>query len=112
MFAWVVPVVGIGMLIASGTQAEARGNPLYWLVMIPLALCAGKLTRYEPGPIRWLRPAQAGAPLVAAATALVATATGEEPTPYWVATAICAALAGVAWLCWPGSMLAKEGPAR
>lgn len=105
-------MVGVSVLVVPGTQGQARGNPLYWLMMLPFAWWAVSLASYEPTPVRLLKPAQVLAPLVAIASAATATRMGEDPTPFWVATAVSAVAAVTGWLLYRGSMLEREGPAR
>ena len=80
--------------------------------MVPLAWWTAGLTRYEPAFVRFLVPAQITAPVVAAIAAGAAVRSGEDATPFWIATVMSALAAGGGWLLYRNSMLHREGPAR
>lgn len=112
VMAWVPIVVAVGMLVAPGEQGEARGNPLYWLPMLPLAWWAVALTRYEGWAVRSIRWAQAAAPVAAAMVALFAWQSGDAAVPFLVAGAVSLAVAAVAWILYTGSLLQRQDSLR
>ncbi|WP_041862786.1 MULTISPECIES: hypothetical protein [Pseudomonadota] len=96
-------------LLVPGPQAQARGNPLYWLCILPFAWWANGLAAYEPRPVR---PALIVAVATAPASLAIATVLGKEPLLWTIGAGIALISAALAEYFYRGSMLYREGPAR
>lgn len=111
LFALTMPAVGLTTLLVPGPQIEARGHPLYWLILGLPAVFAAPLMEYKPAALRMVRPALFGAPLIAGAVlAFAARVHTGTMTEYWVMLALTAALTLAGGLTYDRSMLAREGP--
>ena len=101
----------LGLLFV-GPPSQTRGNPLYWLCLLPFAWWASGLTSYEPRPVRMLRPALALAVVASLASVGVAAALGRDLVLWIVGTTITVVSAVATEFFYRGSLLYREGPAR
>lgn len=108
-FALVPVAVGLIMLSVPGAQSEARENPLYWLLPLPLIWWAMKIARYERSALQFIRHTQIASPLLAAGLVGVAAIRGESATPFAIATLITFVCAAAGWILYSDSMLQREG---
>jgi hypothetical protein len=53
------------LLLSDKSPAGTRGQPVYWMLMVPLAFWAIQLASYTPWTLRRLRVAQTAAPILA-----------------------------------------------
>ncbi|EPP5101088.1 hypothetical protein ACUQRY_001353 [Enterobacter hormaechei] len=93
-------------LLVPGPQAQARGNPLYWLCILPFAWWANGLAAYEPRPVR---PALIVAVATAPASLAIATVLGKEPLLWTIGAGIALISAALAEYFYRGNMLYREG---
>ncbi|MFD1949512.1 hypothetical protein ACFSGX_01865 [Sphingomonas arantia] len=95
-----------------GPLPEARGNPLYWLLMLPMVYWVTELTSFTPRSVRMWTPALVVA-CVASAVAAVVVARDEPGWTVQGGLCVVTVLASIAsrWL-YRGSLLDREGPAR
>ncbi|MEH3147719.1 MAG: hypothetical protein PGN34_20780 [Methylobacterium frigidaeris] len=114
-FAVVAGLVATLTVIAAsvpGSHSEARANPLYWLLMLPLVWWANALAAFEPRAVRIWRPALALACLADAACLALTVGRQEDWTAGAVSLAIVLAAAAASLAAHRGSLVAREGPAR
>jgi len=103
-------LVGIVTLLVPAPQVEARGNPLYWLILgLPLPW-VWKLMDYTPWALRGIRPVLWVAPFLAGFVATWAAIDRQDTEPYAWAIAVTVALSLVGGLCYDRSVLKHEGP--
>jgi hypothetical protein len=95
-----------------GGVTESRGNPLYWLLMLPMAWWVNGLTSFEPRAVRLWKPALA----VASGTSVVAAALAMRSAGTWtgqtVACAVTLGATAASLILLRGSLVEREGPAR
>lgn len=99
-------------LVISGGQAEARANPLYWLILLPVAWWGGGLSGFGARQVRLMTPAIILAPLLAAMCLAIAARRGEVLVPWSIATLIAFAGATASRFFYGKSLLKREGPDR
>lgn len=108
----VAAIVALVVLVVGGSQMQARGNPLYWALLVPFAWWGSSLAYYEPWAVRLLKPSLVGWPLLATAVLVMAYRRQESET----ATAVSLAISVVCSICaasaYRNSLLRCEGPAR
>jgi hypothetical protein len=102
--------VSLIAVLVKGTHYQARGNPLYWVLMLPGAWWVNRLAAFEPRAVRWWRPFLLLSVVVAAA-ALIATARADR-RPAAVAFFITLLAAGASLGLRRNSLVEREGPAR
>jgi hypothetical protein len=61
--AMLIAVVTWLLLLSHVSAAERHREPVYWVLMLPLAFWAVQLAYYTPWTLRWLRVAQTAAPI-------------------------------------------------
>lgn len=108
VIAWVPVVVAIVMLSAPASQAAARGNPLYWLLLVPFAWWGASLTRYEAWAVRSIRPTQILAPVLGFGAIMIASYIGHDLLPFVVATLLSTTCSALAWFLYGGSLLEQK----
>ena len=100
----------IGLLV-TGSQYQARENPFYWLLMLPVIWWLSGLGRFEPRAVRFWKPALLLSVIVAAAVLIFAVARGV-----WIIESAGSALTlistAASLFLLHGSLVAREGPAR
>ena len=100
----------IGLLV-EGSQYQARGNPLYWALMLPVVWWLSGLGGFQPRAVRWWRPAMLVSVAIAAVALVVAVARADwAPEAVGFAITLLSAATSVSLL--RGSLVAREGPAR
>ncbi len=99
-------------LIVSGGQAETRANPIYWLILLPVAWWGGGLSGFGARQVRLMVPAMVAAPILAALCLVIAAGRAEAVTPWVIATIVAAVAAIVSRLFYDRSLLKREGPDR
>ena len=104
--------VGLGVILVPGPQHQARGNPLYLLLMAPLVWWGSSLAWYEEKAARLIRPAFIMLPPLCGINALWAVSLGMDPAIHVGALAACTIFAALGWWLHKDSMLRAEGPAR
>lgn len=99
-------------ITVDGTHYEARANPLYWLLMVPMVWWLSGLMGYEPRYVRLWIPAMA----LASGVSICVAAFSIYATGGWTAeTVVCGATLAAAvssMVAYRGSLLQREGPAR
>jgi hypothetical protein len=99
-------------LVVTGGQAEARGNPIYWLILAPVAWWGGGLSGFGARQVRLMMPAVIVAPLLAVACLAIAYTRGETITLWAVATVVAIITALACRIFYDRSLLKREGPDR
>ena len=98
-------------LCIEGTPYQARGNPLYWLLMLPAIWWVAGLVGFERNRVRLWKPALAVSLLIATLAVLIAVRRGD-----WGAEAaglaITLASTAASLFLLRNSLVAREGPAR
>lgn len=105
-------VLALPGLVIAGGQAEARANPVYWLILIPVAWLAGDLSGFGARQVRLMMPAIIVAPLLAIGCLTMAYARGDTITLWIVATAMSIITALACRLYYNKGLLRCEGPDR
>jgi hypothetical protein len=100
----------IGLLV-EGSQYQARGNPLYWALMLPVVWWLSELGGFEQRAVRWWRPILLLSVVIAAIALVVAVARADW-APEAVGFAITLLGAATSLSLLRGSLVAREGPAR
>lgn len=103
-------VMLIGLLV-EGSQYQARGNPLYWILMLPAVWWSTGLARFEPRPVRWWKPALLLCVAIAGAVLALAIDSGDG-TPEAIGFALTLIGAVSSMVLLRDSLVAREGPAR
>lgn len=103
-------VMLIGLLV-EGSQYRARGNPLYWILMLPAVWWSAGLARFEPRPVRSWKPALLLCVATAGAVLALAIDSGDwMPEAIGFVLTLVGAVSSMALL--RDSLVAREGPAR
>ena len=109
-----MPVLGATFILVPHGYAASRSNPLYWLLMAPLAVWVWGAISFDAWAIRLVAPLLIAAPLVAAALAALSYPTNGDAVALWVLAVISllASIIGAAALrrspLWPfGSRLSR-----
>lgn len=100
----------IGLLV-DGSQYQARANPLYWLLMLPVVWWVGGLGGFRANRVRLWKPVLALSVIVATLAVVVAAGRGDWG-PEAAGLAITLASAGASLFLLRDSLVAREGPAR
>jgi len=98
-------------LFVSGSQYQARGKPLYWLLMVPVVWWLSGLGQFEPRAVRWWTPVLVLSVIVTAIVLILAIDSGDW-VPEAVGFGITSLSAAISFLLRRGSLVAREGPAR
>lgn len=112
LLALLLPTIGVVTLLVKGPQIEARGNPLYWLILAIPAAWAWRMMDYTPGALRSIRPALLIAPFIAGVVITAAAMRGSDLIAYEVMLGLTCLLSATGGLLYDRSLLACEGPAR
>lgn len=112
LFALLLPTIGVVTLLVDGPQIEARGNPLYWLILAVPALWAWRMMDYTPGILRTIRPLLFAAPFIAGVVLAAASTRTDAMTPYWVMLALTCGFTLAGGILYDRSLLAREGAGR
>jgi peptidoglycan/LPS O-acetylase OafA/YrhL len=99
-------------LAVTGGQAEARANPVYWLILAPVAWWGGGLSGFGARQVRLMMPAIVVAPLLAVVCLTIAYTRGETITLWVVATVVTIIAALACRAFYDRSLLKREGPDR
>lgn len=106
---------GIGLTVAAISLAApsgnpGRGDPFYWVLMLPVALWAWSAVDFRPWALRLLPVILAGVPLIAATLALALPAPAHaDVVTLWIVAALGVVLGLAGWR-WRGrSGLAVSG---
>ncbi len=97
-----------------------RGNPLYWLLMLPFALWGWDLSTFSPRSVRTMRPAMIVLPTLCGVILIVARHDDQDvlgglDTGSWMILAaflVTAIGSLVSWMSLSRSLLQREGPDR
>ncbi len=109
--ALVATMAFIGLRIP-GSQADARADPLYWVILLPFGWWGSSLGAFEAWTVRLFWPSLAAWPLIAASALAGAWRQGEDLTLWAGSLAVSVACSIGAALLYRGSLLQREGPAR
>ena len=101
----------IGLMLP-GTQADHRGNPVYWALLLPFGWWGVELANYTPRTAWTLAPALVVGPAVALACAAVSLWSGQDWTPLLAVFGLSALFAVLGAVFYRRSLLRREGPAR
>lgn len=112
MLCILLATVGLIIILVPGTHAEARGNPLYWLLMLPTAWWASSLAYFESKTAWTVRPALVLGPAVCATNMLWERLRGTDLTINIGVLVISIACAIFGEIAYRRSLLKLEGPAR
>jgi len=111
MLALGLSAVGLVTLFVDRPQVEARGNPLYWLILLVPASWVWWVQDYSPRALRTVRPLLFAAPFIAGGVLAVASQVRDDGmTPYWVMLALVCLLTLTGGVLYDSSVLAREGP--
>lgn len=102
-------VVGTGV---SGSHFRARGNPLYWILMLPMMWWVSGLTTFAPRYVRSLKLALGLACAASVVSAIVSMPDGATFTVQTAACVVTIVAAGASLLVYRRSLVRREGPAR
>lgn len=109
--ALLMPTVGLTTLLVEGSHIEARGNPLYWLILSMPALWAWHLMDHTPAALHTIRPGLFATPLIAGGVlALAAWMRVSDTTSYWIMRGVTCILTLAGGLAYNRSLLVREGP--
>ena len=108
----IVAVVALQPSLFPGAPTRVRLDPLYWLLLLPIAWWGAGLAAFEPGPVRLMRTVTIAAPPIAAGATLLAWFRGADWAIPFALAAISFGTAIVSRLLYRGSLLEREGPAR
>lgn len=112
-FLCVLPaVVGLIANGVGGTHLEAKGSPIYWMLMLPLVWWVTSIGYYEPKTAWTIRPAFVLGPLVCGVNTLWAHSLGTDVTISVVVLIFSVVCAVAGEIVYRRSMLKLEGPAR
>ena len=111
-FAVLAATITVISVAVGGTQYQARANPLYWLLMVPMLWWVIGLAAFEARHVRLWRPALGLACGVSVVTAIVTMRAAGSWTGQTVACAVTVAAAAASLLAYRGSLVEREGPAR
>lgn len=99
-------------LTVYGASAESRGNPLYWLLMVPVVWWTSELAGFEPRAVRMLGVVTWLAPAIALTCLLIVFLQQEA----WLTALVLASMSIVAAVgsrrFYARSLLRREGPSR
>lgn len=104
-----ISVISIGV---SGNQFEARANPLYWLLMIPMVWWVSGLSTFAALYVRSWKPVMAVACVSSAASLAVAMNRTEDWHIWAFSFVITVAAAAASLMVYRNSLVALSGPAR
>jgi len=110
--ALVAASVSLTTVVAPGSQYEARINPLYWLILLPVAWWVSSLAAFEPKAVRWWKPVLGIACLVSGGCLVLAFSAKPDVTIDLVSTGATLLATVGALALHRGSLVAEEGPAR
>ncbi|WP_260597053.1 hypothetical protein [Sphingomonas endolithica] len=110
--ALVAATVSVSMILVSGSQYEARANPLYWALMLPMAWWVNGLTAFEPFYVRSWKAVLALACLASGASLAIDIWHDDDWTVSAVNAAVTVVSAIASMIAYRGSLVAREGPAR
>lgn len=111
MLALGLSAVGLVTLFAEGPQVEARGNPLYWLILLVPASWVWWVQDYSPRALRTVRPLLFAAPFIAGGVlALASQVRDDGVTQYLVMLVLVCLLTLTGGVLYDSSVLAREGP--
>jgi len=103
--------VSLVALLVQGTHYQARGNPLYWALMLPAAWWVSGLTGFEAKYVRLWKPILLLAVVIAGAVPFAGV--GRSDWSFMVgAFVVTLVTAATSLFLLRGSMVAVEGPAR
>ena len=107
-----ISAVSMTMVVVPGTHYAARGNPLYWLILVPVAWWVNSLAAFEPGAVRSWNAVLALVCVSGGACLVLAILAGQDVPLNVIAFAATLAAATGSVIVRRGSMVAREGPAR
>jgi hypothetical protein len=105
-------VLAILGLAVPGAQAESRANPLYWVILLPLAWWGSGVAAFEPRPVRLLAVVTYAAPIVAITCLIIAIAQDRGWLIWLAAVVISIAAAIGSRRAYSRSLLKLEGASR
>lgn len=109
--ALMLPSIGLVTLFVKGTHIEARGSPLYWLIMLVPASWVWWVQEYSPRALRTIRPLLFAAPVIAGGVlALASSMPNSGMTQYYVMVVLSGLMSLTGGVFYDSSMLADEGP--
>ncbi len=97
-----------------------RGNPLYWLLMLPFVLWGWDLSTFSPRSVRTMRPAMIVLPTLCGVILIVARhgdqdVLDDQDTGFWMILAaflVTAIGSLLSWVSLSRSLLQTDGPDR
>ncbi len=98
--------------MVEGNREQTRANPLYWLVLLPVAWWAAELSAFEPGSVRAMKLLTVIAPATALLCLLIAVSL-EENWVLWLTSFIVSGVTAFgSRMAYRDSLLQREGPSR
>ena len=110
--ATMVAAVSMTMVIVPGTHYGTRANPLYWLILVPVAWWVSSLAAFEPGAVRSWRTVLIVVGIAATACLAMAITSGQDVMLTVIAFLVTMTSAAGSLFLRRGSLVAREGPAR
>ena len=108
-----VTLIGLIELLLPGSQASHRGNPLYWILLLPFGWWGVELVNYTPRTSWTLVPALAVGPGVALICCAATSLSSISDNRSWGIVMGFSVLFGLLGaVSYRRSMLRREGPAR
>ncbi len=109
LIALLLPTIGATTLLVEGPHLQARGHPLYWLLLGLPAIWSWRMMDYTPGALRTIRPTLFATPFLAAAVLIAAHVAGRDMAAYRVMFLSTVMVCTVGGFLYDRSLLAREG---
>ncbi len=103
--------VSLIALFVNESQYQARGNPLYWALMVPVVWWLSGLGQFEPRAVRWWTPVLVLSVIVTI-IALAIALKSRDWAPEAIGFGITCLSALISLTLRRRSLVAREGPAR
>ena len=79
-----MPVLAATYIMVPHGYVASRGNPLYWLIMLPVVYWAWGIMSFDPWAVRLLAPLLLIAPITDVLIAVFSGMSGGDQTALWV----------------------------
>lgn len=83
-----MPVLSLTFILVPHGYTASRGNPLYWLIMLPVVYWVWAAMAFDPWAIRMIALILVLAPIVDGLIALFSGMSGGDLTALWVLAAL------------------------
>lgn len=104
--------LGLIAALVEGTPHEARANPLYWILMLPMVWWVSDLTQFSARAIRFWTAAMLLSCAGAAFGLVLGMAGSQDVMLPLVNVVVCVLAAAASLVLRRGSLVDREGPAR